>query len=394
MHTFLRKLSSMAVRPVLRGLLVSIGVAVCASGSMTLLPTLLLAQSESAATEAGVPRLVRFNGTLVDGRGFAITTPVAVTFAICTQPVGDEPRPLWQETQQISPNSKGGYTVLLGSTTSGGIPVEVFKPGESQYLSVKAEGEPEQARVLLVSVPYALKAGDAATLGGLPASAFALSGQTAAIAGTAANTAVTPDSTSTVTTPGGASGYLPVFSGTSTIHDSIVFQNSLGIGIGDVPNGALDVNGKSIFRGPLQVARIGNATPSSGVNSNPFSFYTQAYDTATNGNVGPYFSLQAESYNNNTSSPTATLNLLYDSGLTPSASETGISFDQYGDMYVPYLEANNGIYVYATTQEFGIQAFGYDSSVSGDESGYGGVFAGGYNSADNAFSYAAYFAQP
>ena len=31
-----------------------------------------------------------------------------------------------------------------------------------------------QPRVLLVSVPYALKAGDAATLGGLPASAFVL----------------------------------------------------------------------------------------------------------------------------------------------------------------------------------------------------------------------------
>ena len=37
-------------------------------------------------------------------------------------------------------------------------------------------GEVEQPRVLLVSVPYALKAADADTLGGLPASAFVLAG--------------------------------------------------------------------------------------------------------------------------------------------------------------------------------------------------------------------------
>lgn len=39
-------------------------------------------------------------------------------------------------------------------------------------------GQEEQPRVLLVAVPYALKAGDAETIGGLPASAFVLANGT------------------------------------------------------------------------------------------------------------------------------------------------------------------------------------------------------------------------
>ena len=147
-------------------------------------PSFLLAQNEAASTTAGaasVPRLIRFNGTLIDGRGWPITTPVNVVFAIYSQPEGEK-ESLWQETQQISPNSKGGYTALLGSGSPAGIPIEVFKPGESQYLSIKPEGEPEQRRVLLVSVPYALKAADSATLGGLPPSAFVLAGPNASTA--------------------------------------------------------------------------------------------------------------------------------------------------------------------------------------------------------------------
>src|SRR5277367_2492412 len=64
-------------------------------------PSFLLAQNEAASTTAGppsVPRLIRFNGTLIDGRGWPITTPVNVLFAIYCQPDG-EGEPLWQETQ-------------------------------------------------------------------------------------------------------------------------------------------------------------------------------------------------------------------------------------------------------------------------------------------------------
>jgi hypothetical protein len=57
------------------------------------------------------------------------------------------------ETQHITPDKSGQYTV--------------------RWLAVQVSGESEQPRVLLVVVPYALKAA-AETVGGLPPSAFVL----------------------------------------------------------------------------------------------------------------------------------------------------------------------------------------------------------------------------
>ena len=61
--------------------------------------------------------------------------------------------------------------VLLGSTRSVGIPLDLFMPAEPRWLEVEIE-QVKQPRFLLGSVPYALKSVDADTLGGLPASAY------------------------------------------------------------------------------------------------------------------------------------------------------------------------------------------------------------------------------
>jgi hypothetical protein len=63
---------------------------------------------------------------------------------------------------------------------SEGVPLELFAAGEPRWLGVQVElpGEVEP-RVLLVSVPYALKASDADTLGGKPPSAFVTTEQMA-----------------------------------------------------------------------------------------------------------------------------------------------------------------------------------------------------------------------
>jgi hypothetical protein len=68
------------------------------------------------------------------------------------------------------------YSVFLGVTRASGLPKDLFASGEPRWLGVQAQlpGEEEQPRVLLVSVPYALKAADADTIGGKPASAFVL----------------------------------------------------------------------------------------------------------------------------------------------------------------------------------------------------------------------------
>ncbi len=142
---------------------------------ITVSSTLAFAQSaeppSAPSVAPGVPRLVKFRGQLADASGNLLTNTVGVMFAIYSEQTGGVP--LWQETQNVQ-FSQGRYTVFLGNNTSGGIPAELFASGESQWLGVKAllPGEEEQPRVLLASVPYALKAVDADTLGGVPASSY------------------------------------------------------------------------------------------------------------------------------------------------------------------------------------------------------------------------------
>jgi hypothetical protein len=97
--------------------------------------------------------------------------PVGVTFALYTEQSGGAA--LWMETQNVEPDSNGNYTVLLGAVSANGLPKQLFVSGDARWLGVQVGGRAEQPRILLVSVPYALKAADAETLGGLPPSAFA-----------------------------------------------------------------------------------------------------------------------------------------------------------------------------------------------------------------------------
>ena len=96
----------------------------------------------------------------------------SITFLIFKGEQGGEP--LFTESQTVTPDRAGQYKVQLGASLSNGIPIDLFSSGEARWLEVQIAGEQPQPRVLLVSVPYALKAADAATLGGLPASAYAL----------------------------------------------------------------------------------------------------------------------------------------------------------------------------------------------------------------------------
>lgn len=118
-----------------------------------------------------MPRLVKLSGMVKDTSGNALRGTIAVVFALYAQE-GDD-TPIWQEMQNVN-FTDGRYAVLLGSATQGGIPVNLFQSGESQWLGVRAllDGEPEQRRILIASVPYALKASDADTIGGLPPTAF------------------------------------------------------------------------------------------------------------------------------------------------------------------------------------------------------------------------------
>lgn len=121
-------------------------------------------------TQFSVPRLIKLNGVLSDVTGQTRSGSVGVTFAIYKDAEGGVA--LWQEVQNVTLDAAGYYSVLLGSSSSEGLPLDVFASGEARWLGIRLEQEPEQPRTLLVAVPYALKAADAETLGGKPASSF------------------------------------------------------------------------------------------------------------------------------------------------------------------------------------------------------------------------------
>ena len=131
------------------------------------------------------PRVIPFDGVVTDELGRAPTGVVSLTFVFYEQQTGGVP--LWVEIQAVALGAEGGYTVLLGAMTPDGLPLELFATGAARWLGVQAEGQAEGPRVLLASAPYALKAADAETLGGLPVSAFALAGAPAGVVGGATN---------------------------------------------------------------------------------------------------------------------------------------------------------------------------------------------------------------
>jgi hypothetical protein len=139
------------------------------------------AQEASPGVVKGfVPRIVQFNGTLKDNFGNPLRGVQGVTFTLYSEPEGGAP--LWIETQNVTADELGRFAVLLGAATREGIPIEVLASGESHWLGFQTStsDRAEQSRVLLVSVPYALKAADAETLGGKPLSAFMLAPETTA----------------------------------------------------------------------------------------------------------------------------------------------------------------------------------------------------------------------
>src|SRR5260370_4291704 len=132
------------------------------------------AVSSASAGPAAVPRLIKFSGTLLDAQGPPRKGPVGITFAIYKEQEGGAA--LWMETQNVELDEQGHYSVLLGATKPEGLPLELFTTGEPRWLGVQVDlpKELEQPRVLLVGVPYALKAADPDTLRGKPVAPFLL----------------------------------------------------------------------------------------------------------------------------------------------------------------------------------------------------------------------------
>ncbi len=198
----------------------------------------IVSSAEQVVPALPVPRVLKFSGVLKDLEGNPRHGVLGITFSIYADELGG--MPLWMETQNLGLDTYGRYAALLGSTQSAGIPLDLFAAGEPRWLGVKVElpGEIEQTRVLLVSVPYALKASDADTLGGKPASAYLLAPEATSVTeptgGTIAPTAATAKTTKPAITSSGTANYIPMFTDSSgDIGNSVIYQSSSGnIGIG------------------------------------------------------------------------------------------------------------------------------------------------------------------
>jgi hypothetical protein len=148
----------------------------------------LLAQQATPSTATGVPRLIRVTGSLRPANGLPPAPAAIVTLAIYAEEKGGVP--LWQETQNVTIDADGQYTIVLGSTLPEGLPLDLFAAGELRWLAMHVEraGEGDQPRIQLTSVPYALRSSDADTLGGKPASAYVLADSDASSPGKTSGT--------------------------------------------------------------------------------------------------------------------------------------------------------------------------------------------------------------
>ncbi len=286
--------------------------------------------SAQVTTAAVVPPLVKFTGTMADASGKPMTGAIGVTFSLYKDEQGGAP--VWLETQSVHADRLGNYTAMLGSTKAQGLPSDLFVSGEARWPEVQVSGQTEQPRVLLMSVPYALKAADAETLGGLPLSAFVLAQPVLATSGqpTSASTnspvgamQSTP-AASSVTTNGGTVNAIPLFTTATNIQNSILTQTGVT---------AVNVAGK------LNLPAQGVATATAGKFSRPESFVASAFNSSSSIAVPQTFQFQAEPAANNTAAPYGTLNLLYGSG-TAAPAETGLKIN------------NKGIIAFATGQTF------------------------------------------
>ena len=316
-----------------------------------------------AASES-VPRLVQFNGTLKDAAARPVSGVASVTFAIYAEQDGGAA--LWTETQNVLADSSGHYTALLGTATSGGFPAELIGTGQSRWLGVTIARQAEMPRVLLASVPYALKAGDADTLGGLPASSYVTTQQLAASNARSASPYI-GGGTTIIATPGvataqaaagggitasadaaqsvtqanptgsGTTDYVPLWTSGSNLGNSMLFQTGGKLGIGTTtPAATFDLNGGEILRGAFYEYPQGTATASAGQPSHSFQWMASLFNSTTKAPENHAFGFRAVPDQNNVATPTAKLDLFYGSGgPTGSLTDLGLSIDHTG--YITFV---------------------------------------------------------
>ena len=312
----------------------------------------------SQSNRVAVPRFIKFNGTLSDINGNPLNGTAEVIFTLYKQEADQEP--VWTETQAVQFDAKGNYTVLLGATQSGGLPVELFSSAEAHWLGVEVQGQPQPARTLLVSVPYALKAVEAEKLAGKSLSDFVLSDSLSdqvrqviqqqsqaptSLAPVVASSATATSTNSSKSAPSTNPAPPTVFGGSTTNQIVLVQQSGTGAGL--------------VALTPQNTAVVGHAAGGSGSNG----VLGQTGGTNGSGVVGNATSHSLSTYQNGVIGQTAGSG----SGVAGIATNTGGGVGVYGQSVNFTAIFGND---FATT--------GYTSGVYGQSSNPTGTGVSGF----------------
>ena len=199
------------------------------SVSFVCLLTATIVSAQQSSRSDAVPRVMHITGVVAPANGKSAGSVETITLAIYAEENGGTP--LWEETQQVAIDANGRYTILLGATRPDGLPLDLFASGEARWLGRRFEGggEREQARVLLASVPYALKAADTDTLAGRPASDYLLSRSAARGTSTGSTQESLPGPEAIL--PGAVNG-VPKYYSTTDLGVSSIFDIGGLVGVG------------------------------------------------------------------------------------------------------------------------------------------------------------------
>jgi len=256
-----------------------------------------------------VPLVIKFAGVTKHGNG--VPKIAGITFGMFEHSEGGSP--LWIETQNVLPDQNGRYTVVLGSTQVEGIPLSLFVNGTARWIGLLSDQDSPSPRTLLASVPYALKALDAESLGGTPSSDFVRTTQLAQILGNAFSQTSVPTLSPTAKMQ---------VDFTSLIHPLLP-----GVNIPEVSTPKPSIQS---FIGGLRLPPRTPAPPNSavGASSAGLDLEASAFNVQSNSAEKELFRWQAEPVGSDTANPSGRLSLLFGSkGAVPQHTGFFINAD-------------------------------------------------------------------
>jgi hypothetical protein len=324
--------------------------------------------SVPVSAASAVPRLVRYSGVVKEVAGKPLQGAVEVSFSLYEDQEGGSA--IWSERQAVEADALGRYAVLLGATQAEGLPAEIFASGKARWLEVEVQGLSPQPRVLLVSVPYAMKAEDAERLGGRKATDFVLAEQLKEEVKTAVSLQVVPvekwvaTKEAALTAP--TSGAPAITSGQSSFACSTttpcvtVSQTSTGIGIQSAAK-TLGLYGLATQTTGTTYGIQGRSVSTTG--RGVFGYATAATG-ATQGVYGLALSTTGIGLFGDATATTGATRGLY----ARAASTSGVGV--WGDATAP-SGATRGV-IGRTYSPSGIGAWGYATNTSGSTTGVRG----------------------